>query len=89
EKNIGVLGLFISFFPLILSGPIERANNLIPQFRNNILLKPENMKKGLKLMLWGYFMKLVVDEKLKCGGRLNRPPHQKLKKQITFSRVDR
>ncbi|WP_431157709.1 MBOAT family O-acyltransferase [Winogradskyella poriferorum] len=64
EKNIGVLGLFISFFPLILSGPIERANNLIPQFRNNILLKPENVKKGLKLMLWGYFMKLVVADRL-------------------------
>ena len=34
EKNFGILTLFISFFPLILSGPIERASNMLPQFRN-------------------------------------------------------
>ena len=33
EKNIGILALFVSFFPLVLSGPIERAKNMLPQFK--------------------------------------------------------
>jgi D-alanyl-lipoteichoic acid acyltransferase DltB (MBOAT superfamily) len=64
EKDFGIVMLFISFFPLILSGPIERAANMLPQFKN---LKPvnfDNITAGLKLMLWGYFMKLVVADRL-------------------------
>jgi D-alanyl-lipoteichoic acid acyltransferase DltB (MBOAT superfamily) len=64
EKNIGIVALFISFFPLILSGPIERANNMIPQFKSDLKLNPTNFTLGLKLMLWGYFMKLVVADRL-------------------------
>jgi alginate O-acetyltransferase complex protein AlgI len=64
EKNIGIVALFISFFPLILSGPIERAKNMLPQF--NALKNPDyNMiAQGLKMMLWGYFMKLVVADRI-------------------------
>ena len=64
EKNLGMLALFISFFPLVLSGPIERAKNMLPQFN---AIKPANYEmivQGLKLMLWGYFMKLVVADRL-------------------------
>ena len=64
EKNIGIVALFISFFPLILSGPIERAKNMIPQFKSDLKLNPNNFAIGLKLMLWGYFMKLVVADRL-------------------------
>jgi len=64
EKNIGIVALFISFFPLILSGPIERANNMIPQFKSELRLNPKNFAIGLKLMLWGYFMKLVVADRI-------------------------
>lgn len=64
EKNIGIVALFISFFPLILSGPIERAKNMIPQFDSDLKLNPKNFSTGLKLMLWGYFMKLVVADRL-------------------------
>ncbi len=64
EKNIGIVALFISFFPLILSGPIERASNMIPQFKSDLKLNPLNISTGLKLMLWGYFMKLVVADRL-------------------------
>jgi len=64
EKNIGIVALFVSFFPLILSGPIERARNMIPQFRNFRPLDYENVVAGLKLMLWGYFMKLVVADRV-------------------------
>ncbi|MBN1416837.1 MAG: MBOAT family protein, partial [Bacteroidales bacterium] len=64
EKNIGIVGLFVSFFPLILSGPIERAGNMIPQFRSFRPLDYGNVTAGLKMMLWGYFMKLVVADRI-------------------------
>jgi alginate O-acetyltransferase complex protein AlgI len=64
ELNIGLVALFISFFPLILSGPIERAKNMIPQFRDFLPINYENVTLGLKLMVWGYFMKLVVADRI-------------------------
>ncbi|MBN1414270.1 MAG: MBOAT family protein, partial [Bacteroidales bacterium] len=64
EKNIGIVALFVSFFPLILSGPIERAGNMIPQFRSFRPLDYTNVTAGLKMMLWGYFMKLVVADRI-------------------------
>lgn len=64
EKNIGILALFISFFPLILSGPIERAKNMLPQFTAIKGLDNKMITKGFKLLLWGYFMKLVVADRL-------------------------
>ena len=63
EKNIGVLGLFVSFFPLVLSGPIERAKNMLPQFKATKTIDYVMIVQGLKLMLWGYFMKLVVADR--------------------------
>jgi len=63
EKNIGIVALFIAFFPLVLSGPIERATNMIPQFKSGMKLDPANFSPGLKMMLWGYFMKLVVADR--------------------------
>lgn len=64
EKSFGLVTLFLSFFPLVLSGPIERAPNMIPQFKFPKNLDYQNVAKGLKLMLWGYFMKLVVADRL-------------------------
>lgn len=64
EKNIGILALFISFFPLILSGPIERAKNMLPQFKNFHQFDYNLFVKGLKFLLWGYFMKLVVADRI-------------------------
>lgn len=64
EKNIGIVALFLSFFPLILSGPIERANNMLPQFKKQINLDFGLITQGIKLMLWGYFMKLVVADRI-------------------------
>jgi len=64
EKNIGILALFVSFFPLVLSGPIERAKNMLPQFRAQKILNYDMVVKGLKFMLWGYFMKLVVADRI-------------------------
>jgi D-alanyl-lipoteichoic acid acyltransferase DltB (MBOAT superfamily) len=64
EKNIGAVGLFLSFFPYILSGPIERAGNMFPQLKKMPTSQPADLTAGLKLMLWGYFMKLCVADRL-------------------------
>jgi len=64
EKNIGIVALFISFFPLILSGPIERANNMLPQFKTHKTFNYQLFIQGFKFILWGYFMKLVVADRI-------------------------
>lgn len=65
EKNFGIVALFLSFFPLVLSGPIERAPNMLPQFKGKkLLFNYDKVVKGLQWMLWGYFMKLVVADRI-------------------------
>jgi len=64
ETNIGAVGLFLSFFPYILSGPIERAGNMFPQLKKMPTSQPLDLSSGAKLMLWGYFMKLCVADRL-------------------------
>ncbi len=64
EKNIGIVALFLSFFPVVLSGPIERATNMFHQFKANIQLNTAMVVKGLQLMLWGYFMKLALADRI-------------------------
>ena len=65
EKNVIKLALFVSFFPQIVAGPIERAGNMIKQFENPVPLDFDRFRDGLFQMLWGYFLKLVVAERLK------------------------
>lgn len=64
EKNLGIYALFVSFFPQLVAGPIERAKNLLGQFRAVHIFSYSNASQGLKLMLWGYFMKLCVADRL-------------------------
>lgn len=64
EKNIGAVGLFLSFFPYILSGPIERAGNMFPQLKNLRKSTYDDLVGGFKLMMLGYFMKLCVADRL-------------------------
>lgn len=64
EKNIGSVGLFLSFFPYILSGPIERAGNIFPQLKQLPDSTYDGLRRGFLLMLWGYFMKLCVADRL-------------------------
>ena len=64
EHNIIDYTLFVSFFPQITSGPISKAEDLIPQLKN---LKPFEYAKaasGLKFLLWGMFLKVVVADRL-------------------------
>jgi len=64
ESNYITVSLFLSFFPYILSGPIERANNMFRQFNNLQKSTWTFILAGFKLMLWGYFMKLCVADRL-------------------------
>ena len=65
EKDLATYALFVSFFPQLVAGPIERSSNLLPQFKMPHLFDYERVMGGVKLMLWGYFMKLVVADR--CG----------------------
>jgi len=64
EKNFGLVTLFLSFFPLVLSGPIERAPSMLPQFKTKLDFNYKMAVDGFQMMLWGYFMKLVIADRL-------------------------
>ncbi len=55
---------FVSFFPQLVAGPIERASHLLPQFFAKKVFSYEMMSRGLKIMLWGFFMKVVVADRV-------------------------
>ncbi len=60
EHNILKYALFVSFFPCILSGPIERSKNLLSQIGEEHKWDSIRVKEGLFMMLWGYFLKMVI-----------------------------
>ena len=62
-KNLLDFALFVGFFPQIASGPIGRAGQLIPQLKEKQPLLYRNLSAGVKMMLWGFFMKLVVGDR--------------------------
>lgn len=63
ENNFIKYALFISFFPKLLIGPIERTNTLLPQLQEEHKFSYDNLKYGLQLMLYGYFLKLVIADR--------------------------
>lgn len=66
EKNILNYALFVSFFPQLVAGPIERSGNLLKQIQNIKELHLWNysrIKNGLMLMFWGLFQKLVIADR--------------------------
>ena len=64
EYHFGIFALFVSFFPQLVAGPIERSINLLPQFKRENKLKYSNIRDGLVYMLWGYFKKVVIADRL-------------------------
>ncbi|MCP5094544.1 MAG: MBOAT family protein [Chloroflexi bacterium] len=54
--------VFVSFFPQLVAGPIERASNLIPQFEKPRRITAEQINTGLFLILWGFFKKTAVGD---------------------------
>ena len=65
EKNFGKFALYVSFFPQLVAGPIERAKNLLPQILNErTKLTYDNFVIGFSQMLFGLFKKVVVADTL-------------------------
>ena len=63
-KDFVSFAAFVSFFPQLVAGPIERATNLLPQILNKRKFKYEQGVQGLKLIFWGLFKKVVVADTL-------------------------
>lgn len=64
EKNVFKYALFISFFPQLMAGPIERAKDLLPQFFQRHSFAYDRVKSGLLLMVWGLIQKIVIADRL-------------------------
>ncbi len=64
ERHFGIFALYVCFFPVLLSGPIERSTTLLPQFYKEMATDYNRMADGLKLMAWGAFQKLVIADRL-------------------------
>ncbi len=55
---------FVSFFPQLVAGPIERARRFLPQFERNHRFNPAQATAGLRLVLWGLFKKIVIADNI-------------------------
>ena len=64
QKHFGIFALYITFFPQLVAGPIERSSNLLPQFFEKHKFSAQQASDGLKLMLWGFFKKIVIADRL-------------------------
>ena len=64
EKHLGIFALYVSFWPQLVAGPIERPQNLLHQFYEKQSFNYDNVTNGLKLMTWGFFKKLVIADRL-------------------------
>jgi alginate O-acetyltransferase complex protein AlgI len=60
EKNIVDYSVFVSFFPLLVAGPIERATHLLPQIQKKRTFDYDKAVDGLRQILWGLFKKIVI-----------------------------
>ncbi|MBV6397288.1 MAG: Peptidoglycan O-acetyltransferase [Anaerolineales bacterium] len=64
ERHIGILALYVLFYPQLVAGPIERPAHMLPQFREAHKFDYQNAADGLRLMAWGFFKKLVIADRL-------------------------
>ena len=64
EKDFFKYALFVSFFPQLVAGPIERSKNLLSQLSQPKKFDFDNFREGVLLMLWGYFLKLVIADRV-------------------------
>lgn len=64
EKNFGVYATYVSFFPQLVAGPIERSSNLLPQINGKHEFHADNIYYGIRLIIWGLFKKVLVADNL-------------------------
>ena len=63
QRNYFKFTLFITFFPQLVAGPIERTENLMPQLFEKADFKLSNLLEGVKIISYGFFMKLVIADR--------------------------
>ncbi len=64
ERHFGYYALYVMFFPQLVTGPIERPGNLLHQLHEKKEFQYENISKGMRLILFGFFIKMVVADHL-------------------------
>lgn len=64
ERHPGYYALYVLFYPQLVAGPIERPQNLLPQFRQIHAFNSDRIYSGLRLMLWGMFKKVVIADRI-------------------------
>ena len=64
ERHFGKYALYVSFFPQLVAGPIERSRDLLGQFHFDYKFDYQRVRAGLQLVLWGIFKKLVIADRL-------------------------
>ncbi|MCB4755572.1 MAG: MBOAT family protein [Elusimicrobia bacterium] len=64
ERNLGIFALYVMFYPQLVAGPIERPQNLLTQLREKKEFNYARVADGLKLMLWGFFKKMVIADRI-------------------------
>jgi D-alanyl-lipoteichoic acid acyltransferase DltB (MBOAT superfamily) len=64
ERHFGIYSLYVMFYPQLVAGPIERPQNLLHQFREEHSWDLERFRKGFSQMLWGFFKKVVIADRL-------------------------
>lgn len=64
ERHLGILALYVLFFPQLVAGPIERPQHMLHQFYERHTFNYTQVTDGLRLMLWGFFMKMVLADRL-------------------------
>ncbi len=64
EKDIVKFGTYVAFFPTILSGPIDRSGQFLPQLSTGRKADASDLSEGLKLVLWGMFLKMCIADRL-------------------------
>ena len=64
ETHFGIYALYVMFYPQLVAGPVDRPQNILYQFYEKHNFNYDNVTYGLKLMLWGYFKKVVIADRL-------------------------
>jgi D-alanyl-lipoteichoic acid acyltransferase DltB (MBOAT superfamily) len=63
ERNFGIYSLYVMFYPQLVAGPIERPQNLLHQFYEDHRFELSNLSRGLTLIAWGLFQKMVIADR--------------------------
>lgn len=64
ERHFGIYSLYVMFYPQLVAGPIERPQNVLPQFHRFADFDKKRVISGLRLMAWGLFKKVVIADRL-------------------------